>query len=555
VVTLARKRGNIHLHIQHPQDARGDYQRMAAAARRLGDRHQEGLALTYQGRAEEDDHEFEQAETTLREALAVAAEGVDDVRQLATWGLAHTVAMVGRKAEAEAMLHEFGAVARQRGDLSMERASDALLTLFHIWDGRFADALTAAGHLNGPDTGDPREDPGYLWLMALLHGGLGQYQVALALLHDGLTLCERTGEVWARRRVLNTLGWLYGELQDHQRAIEWNTRGAEAARERLAPETNPECENNARLNLADTLVALGRLDEAETHFRVVEQVVRNPKPPDRYMLWRYAQHHFHSYGELWLARGDAERALSYADECLELAEQTTSRKNIVKGRRLRGQALLAQGRLAEAERELDIALHVAQEVGNPAQLWKTLVARGDLRRAQDRLLDARAEYRGALAVVDGVAAALTEASLRETFLTSAHVQHMRQRALADLARADQSGGDGATGTGSPLGTSGDLAGSDGAPRPRLQEQGGAPAATATRGRIARHERQAWALAHLRTAEAISPRAYARAMAVSVDTALIDLRELVADGLLRAEGTTKDRHYVLRRDEAEQPIRR
>jgi transcriptional regulator with XRE-family HTH domain/tetratricopeptide (TPR) repeat protein len=547
VVAVARKRGDIYRLIQHPQDARGDYERMAAAARRLGDRHQEGLALTYQGQAEEDDHEFEQAETTLRAALAVAAEGFDDVRQLATWSLAHTVATVGRKAEA--MLREARELARQHGDVSLEHAFDGLLTLFHTWDGRFAEALTEAESMAGPDTGDPREGAGYRWALSLIRGGMGHYQVALALLHEGLTLCERTGEVWVRRRALNTLGWVYGELQDHQRALQWNTQGVEAAGERLAPETNPECEYNARLNLADTLVALGRLDEAETHFGAVEQVVRHPQPPDRYMLWRYAQHHFHSYGELWLARGDAERALSYAGECLELAEQTTSRKNIFKGRRLRGQALLAQGRLAEAERELDIALHVAQQVGNPAQLWQTLVARGDLRRAQDRLLDARAEYRAALAVVDGVAAALTEASLRETFLTSAHVQYIRQRALADLVQGDQSGGEGARGTGSQLGSNDNRAGRDGEPRPRLQEQGGAPAATATRGRISRHERQAWALAHLRTAESISPRAYARAMAVSVDTALIDLRELVADGLLHAEGTTKDRRYVLRPDEA------
>jgi hypothetical protein len=67
------------------------------------------------------------------------------------------------------------------------------------------------------------------------------------------------------------------------------------------------------------------------------------------MLWRYSQHHFHSYGELWLARGELDKALAYADECLALAEDSKSQKNIVKGQRLRGQALMAQDQLAKAE--------------------------------------------------------------------------------------------------------------------------------------------------------------------------------------------------------------
>jgi len=227
-------------------------------------------------------------------------------------------------------------------------------------------------------------------------------------------------------QALNTLGWVYGELQDHARALEWNTRGLAAALETDLRGVHFECMNHARLNLGDTLAALGRLDEAEEQYRAVEQVVRHP--PDAWMLWRYAQHLFHSYGELWLTRGDAANALAYADECLQLAEQTNSRKNIVKGRRLRGQALLARGGLAEAERELMHALELAREVGNPPQLWKTHVALGDLRTAQGQPDEARASYGAALAVIEGVAAGLEDAELRDTFLNSAHVQQVRRLA-------------------------------------------------------------------------------------------------------------------------------
>ena len=82
----------------------------------------------------------------------------------------------------------------------------------------------------------------------------------------------------------------------------------------------------------------------------------------------------------------------------------------------------------EADRELDTALEVAREIGNPTQVWKTHVALGDLREAQGRPAEARRAYHDALAVIDDVAAGLTDESLREAFLTSDHVQDIRRAA-------------------------------------------------------------------------------------------------------------------------------
>ena len=184
---------------------------------------------------------------------------------------------------------------------------------------------------------------------------------------------------------------------------------------------------NARLNLAENLLALGRLDEAKGYFDEVEAVVRDPS--NRWGRWRYAQRFFHSFGEYWLVLGDPARALVLADECLELAEQSVSRKNIAKGRRLRGQALLAMGRLDDAENELTMARAVASEVGNPPELWRAHAALGELREAQARPDEARGAYRDAWSVIEGVAAQLTDDALRETFLVSPQVQEIRRAAM------------------------------------------------------------------------------------------------------------------------------
>jgi hypothetical protein len=49
-------------------------------------------------------------------------------------------------------------------------------------------------------------------------------------------------------------------------------------------------------------------------------------------------------------------------------------------------------------------------------------------RACKRPEDARQAYREALTVIDGVAVALEEESLRATFLTAPHVRHIRELA-------------------------------------------------------------------------------------------------------------------------------
>jgi tetratricopeptide (TPR) repeat protein len=333
--------------------------------------------------------------------------------------------VLNRHAEAEPLTRTAAELARKADDRPTQAWWGVSGSLRRNWAGRFDEALEVLERWRGAAEESHQITTllWHRWEEALARGGRGDYEQALAVLADLLAICARGGDVHTRARTLNTIGWVYGELQDHHQAMEWNTRGVEAAVAADFPD--PEVESNARLNLGDDLLALGRPDEAEEQFQKVEQVIRNPRPQDRWMLWRYSQRLFHSYGQLWLVRGDHDKALAYADECLALAEQSDSRKNIVKGCRLRGQIFLAQGKLPEAEKELATALEVAQRVGNPPQLWKTQAALGDLRKAQGSPEDARQAYRDALAVIEGVAARLSDESLRDTFLNSDHVQGIR----------------------------------------------------------------------------------------------------------------------------------
>ena len=173
---------------------------------------------------------------------------------------------------------------------------------------------------------------------------------------------------------------------------------------------------------------MGDLEQAQRYLeKVYADAQQRGKWGEEWMKWRYAQHLYHSLGELWLAKGDAAQTLEFAEACLKLAEPTMSRKNLVKGWRLKGQALLAQGQGEQAEPALARALTMAREIGNPPQLWKTYQALGALYEWQADLERARAAYQSALDVIDGVAERLQDQELQRTFLAARPVQAIRER--------------------------------------------------------------------------------------------------------------------------------
>jgi class 3 adenylate cyclase/tetratricopeptide (TPR) repeat protein len=422
--SVAAKRGFVNYAIGAVAQAIGDFDRMADAARALGNRSLEGIALSSRGFMEFFSLDFATTEETAAKALAIADEGYEEVRPYANLVMASLFAVTRRFPipEGERFLISEEELA-SLGDPFLQGTWSWSLALFHTWYGHPDDSLRLLR--NRPEATDQiiTNRLWNWWTEGLALGTKGEYEAALRLLEDTIRTGERVGDVPVLSRAFNTVGWIYTQLHDHTRALQWNRRSLEFVQSHPQfPE--PDIQMNARLNMADDLVALGRADEAEEEFRLVETVAEGPLP-EAFAYSRYAQRLYHSYGELWLARGDLDRAAEYAERCLELAEGNLGRKNIVKGRRLRAKVLMAQVRLDEAEQDLIPALEFAREVGNPPQLWETYAAFGEMRFAQGRADQAHQAYANARSVIDAVAGTLRDRELRETFLSSAQVLAIR----------------------------------------------------------------------------------------------------------------------------------
>jgi tetratricopeptide (TPR) repeat protein len=120
------------------------------------------------------------------------------------------------------------------------------------------------------------------------------------------------------------------------------------------------------------------------------------------MTWRYTTHCYAALAQLALLRGDPARARRLADDSLEVASTTASRKFESWAWRLKGESALMRKDWDEADDALQRALTIAEGIRQPRQTWVSHLALGRLRAAQGRRDEARQRYRTARAVVTGL---------------------------------------------------------------------------------------------------------------------------------------------------------
>jgi tetratricopeptide (TPR) repeat protein len=142
------------------------------------------------------------------------------------------------------------------------------------------------------------------------------------------------------------------------------------------------------------------------------------------MRWRYSTHLFTSLGDLWLARGDYAKAQEFCNHCLDIATRTSSKKNLVKGWRLRGEIALARRQWDEAENAFRQALAIAQAIGNPTQLWKSHAALGRFYTNTKKPELAGREFRSAQEVIDRIKEKLQNLGLRASLESAPMIQRI-----------------------------------------------------------------------------------------------------------------------------------
>jgi tetratricopeptide (TPR) repeat protein len=216
----------------------------------------------------------------------------------------------------------------------------------------------------------------------------------------------------------------------------------------------------------------------------------------------------------YLDLGEVAQAADVAVQAVRRARAQRYQFVLVEALRVHALVASAQEHWKEAERSLEEGLVLAQSMPYPYMEGRLLHVYGEMHAQKGEAEPARERLEAALAIFQRLGACNDVERVEQTLST---LQCAPSRDAAGQAM------------------------------PSLPPRQGGRAGPAAGRRLSRTQRHAWAWEHLRTAGPLSPRAYATALGVSVDTALRDLQELVGRGRVQAAGTTRDRRYVLAAD--------
>ena len=264
-----------------------------------------------------------------------------------------------------------------------------------------------------------------LWSQGAAWNDLGEYDAALAALSEGLALAERIGDDAFVPRFQNTLGWMLLECGVLDRGIELSELSYAVTNRssRAGHGTGAERRAFIRNNEADAFMTRGDLASAAEALAESHSIVLHP-PPSRWMTWRYATHCYASQGQLALRQGDPARAARLADQSLELAVPTVSRKFEAWAWRIKGESATARRAWGEAEEALQRSLALATTIRQPRQTWLSHVALGRLDAARGRRDAALARHRAAWAIITSLRAATRDPGLRAGLESSPLVREL-----------------------------------------------------------------------------------------------------------------------------------
>jgi len=247
----------------------------------------------------------------------------------------------------------------------------------------------------------------YFKSWALLH--LGQWGEALTLVNDSIFLSEKNGHGTA----ITLLRVIQARLHAQARDFAGARRICQQALIR-ARDGTPRF--STMIMLGEAHLGLGELDLALECF---DEVVERSETGHLRLDWIFHMPLYLGSSELWLRRGDHDRARQDALRLCELAGKSGQKTYFALAWRQLAEIALAESDLRQAQSEIVVALEAIQGAETPLAEWRVLETAAELERQLGRETEAEALGARSAACIQTLAATLAgHESLRQCFLQS-----------------------------------------------------------------------------------------------------------------------------------------
>jgi len=368
-------------------EARAHYEQALAIHREVGNRRDEGIALTMLADLDRQQGRMEEARAHCKQALAVHRELGErrfEGKALCTLGILH--AEQGRMDEARAQWEQVLAICRELDDRPTEGVVLGNLGALHLEQGRMDEARAhyeraLAIHR---DVGNRKSEGFVLGHVGNLHAAQGRMDEARANFEQALAIHRDVGNRSSEGLVLGNLGALHLEQGRMEEACAHFEQALAIHRE----VGDRRSEGRTLLNLGVMHAEQGRMDEARANFEQALAIHRGIGYPQGVgqVLGRLGKFHARAghFGNAWTAFEGGERILRGVGACHDLGIFLCAR----------GEADNAAGDLVRASAALAEATSLAVKIGaGPAsELGRAVAALGQA-LAEDAAASAEAPPR------------------------------------------------------------------------------------------------------------------------------------------------------------------
>ena len=221
-------------------------------------------------------------------------------------------------------------------------------------------------------------------------------------------------------RVTNGCGWVWREIGNLGKAIEFNDGSAEISHRLRAA----EAESNALINLVYDYLLAGEPGKAAGALERVRPLYER----ERWNRWRFYEiRHQAAEAELRLVEGDMDRSGEHARVLLDNARRYGVPKYVATAQRLLGEIAALKGDHNTAEEELTRSLEPFASHPMPLIEWRHHAALARLLASRLRPAAALKAFSRAEELVQGLATSINEPALRDIFLQTRSVREVLAR--------------------------------------------------------------------------------------------------------------------------------
>ena len=249
----------------------------------------------------------------------------------------------------------------------------------------------------------------------------GRIEEGIAILKDGIDVCEKFGVSMRLASLYNCLGYCYGEIHNIERALALNKKGEEIARGLLIKypmgrHQYAEMLAQSRINLMENYFDQGNLDEAWNGIQALKAEAKGEDFNWFRHQWESRMNYLAT--QILLFRNDTAQADTIIQENLKLAKDKLLKKRQGCFLRLAGELLLKQNDFENALKYMRESVDLLEEVGNPRQLWQAHAPLSSAFHNAGRSGEACENWGLAAKLIDTAANRLSDEELKSAFLNA-----------------------------------------------------------------------------------------------------------------------------------------